>query len=208
MLQSIELPEELNISIGSENKDFAVKSKLARPARRALSPIISGALWLAFFMFFISFFLGPAFTDSLVKVVSSLFNPLPEGESVKEEIGLILFFGVFIVIGLGMIANGIYWLLKRGGYFVGTPTRLVWYKKGKLFSYSWEQFTGSIEVYGTNKRGRMTLELRTGRNVSGKGGTRYIPDVVYIIGVPDIYEIEQLCRKRIKENDPTPSSGS
>jgi hypothetical protein len=42
--------------------------------------------------------------------------------------------------------------------------------------------------------------------VSGKGGSRYVPDITYIAGIPDAYEIEKICQKRIKENDPTPSS--
>jgi hypothetical protein len=41
--------------------------------------------------------------------------------------------------------------------------------------------------------------------VSRKNGPdRYVPDVIYISDVPYVFEIEKICRKRIKENDPTP----
>ena len=36
------------------------------------------------------------------------------------------------------------------------------------------------------------------------GPDRYVPDTLYITGIPHVFEIEQVCRKRIKENDPTP----
>jgi hypothetical protein len=35
---------------------------------------------------------------------------------------------------------------------------------------------------------------------------RYVPDVIYILEIPDVFEVEQICRRRIKENDPTPST--
>jgi hypothetical protein len=33
---------------------------------------------------------------------------------------------------------------------------------------------------------------------------RYVPDVIYMSKIPEAFEIERICRKRIKENDPTP----
>jgi hypothetical protein len=45
--------------------------------------------------------------------------------------------------------------------------------------------------------------------VSSKNGPdRYVPDTFYISGIADTFEIEKLCRKRIKENDPTPGNVS
>jgi len=35
---------------------------------------------------------------------------------------------------------------------------------------------------------------------------QFVPDIVYISGVPNVLEIEKICRKRIKENDPTPAN--
>ena len=42
--------------------------------------------------------------------------------------------------------------------------------------------------------------MKTGRMVSRKSGSSYVPDVVYILGIPAAYEIEQICRKRIEEH--------
>jgi hypothetical protein len=47
--------------------------------------------------------------------------------------------------------------------------------------------------------------MRTGRMVSRKNGpARYVPDIIYISGILNVFEVEKICRKRIKENDPTP----
>jgi len=108
-----------------------------------------------------------------------------------------------VLIGLYMVLAGVFSLMKTGGYFVGTPTRLVRFNRGKMMWDSWDQFNGNIEVRGNNKRGTIIIESRTGNKSSGFGN-RYVPNIVYISGVPGAYEIEQICRKRIKEHDPTP----
>ena len=39
---------------------------------------------------------------------------------------------------------------------------------------------------------------------SNNRSDEYVPDVIYITGIPNVFEIEKICRTRIKENDPTP----
>jgi hypothetical protein len=204
MIEQISLPEELNISLGSESRDFAVRGRRAKPVGSSLSQIIFGVVWLGFILFFISFFFDSFSLGGFKQIISEI-NAANEGSTQKPGVFMIVFFGIFISIGFYTLLGGVFSLLKSGGYFVGTPTRLVRFRKGKMMSADWEQFTGNIEVKGSNKRGSILLEMRTGHMTSGKGGSRYVPDFVYISGVPDIYEIEQICRKRIKENDPTPS---
>ena len=70
-----------------------------------------------------------------------------------------------------------------------------------MTSINWEQFSGNIEVSENKQEGNIILQMRTGEIVTGKSGARrYIPDTVYIIGIPNVYEIEEICRKRIKEH--------
>lgn len=100
-----------------------------------------------------------------------------------------------------------YSIFAEGGYFVGTPTRLVSYRNGKFKSYDWEQFTGTIEVNGNIQNGNITFTMRTGEMVSRKNGPdQYVPDTTYIAGVENVFEVERLCRQRIRENDPTPAN--
>jgi len=61
MLQSTELPEELNISLGSENREFAVKGTFAQPVIASALSILFGAGWLGFTFLLMSFFLAPGF---------------------------------------------------------------------------------------------------------------------------------------------------
>ena len=89
---------------------------------------------------------------------------------------------------------------------MGTPLRLIHYHKAKMRSIDWEQFSGDIEVKGDINKGSIVLKMRTGRMVSRKNGPdRYVPDVIYMSKIPNAFEIERICRKRIKENDPTPA---
>jgi len=202
MNEQITLPEELNISLGSESRDFAVRGRRAKPIGSSLSQITFGIIWLGFISFFLSFFFD-SFSEGGFKQLISNLNNANEGDSKQSGIFVVMFFSLFVLIGFYMLLGGVFSLMKRGGYFVGTTTRLVRFNRGKMMSADWEQFNGNIEVRGNNNRGTITLEMRTG-HMSGGKSNRYVPDIVYISGVPGVYEIEQICRRRIKENDPTP----
>jgi hypothetical protein len=208
MIQNIELPEEINISLGSETRDFAVKGTFAQPVGGSVYNIIFGAGWLGFTYFMSTFFIGPEFIDYVINAINGSAVPTQEEGGLKGLLFLVVFFGIFLSVGLYVFLKGVFSLFRRGGYFIGTPTRLVNFRNGKMRTSDWEQFTGSIEVKGSNTKGNITLVMRTGHMVSGKGGSRYVPDITFIAGIPGAYDIEQICRKRIKENDPTPSVSS
>lgn len=202
MTEQITLPEELNIFLGSESREFAVYGRRAGPVRSSVSQLIFGIVWLGFIIIFLSFFFDSFSQGGIKQIISNMKNA-DEGNSQESGIFVVILFSVFILVGLYMILAGVFSLLKTGGYFVGTPTRLVRFNRGKMMWDSWDQFNGNIEVRGNNKRGTIILESRTGYKSAGMSN-RYVPNIVYISGVPDVYEIEQICRKRIKEHDPTP----
>ncbi|MDF1496967.1 MAG: hypothetical protein P1P90_02810 [Patescibacteria group bacterium] len=207
MLGNSSLPQELVSALGSENQDFAVKAGRAEPLKKSLSLIAFGMVWLAFTSVFVIAFLGPLFLGNEVHFET---NGVPTVAS-RDNLGPImipaLVIGIFITIGIGMLSGGIYKTLKKGGYFIGTPLRLIQYRKGNLRSIDWEQFSGDIEVSGDEQKGNIALRLRSGKMVSQKNGPdRYVPDIIYISDIPNAFEVEQSCRKRIKENDPTPTN--
>ncbi len=73
-------------------------------------------------------------------------------------------------------------------------------------SIDWEQFSWNIEISSDIKDWTICFELRTWHMVSRKNApSEYVPDKINIVKIPNFYEIEKICRKRIKENDPTPS---
>lgn len=206
MIEMISLPPELDIIVGSESRDFAVKAKRANPPKSSIFLVTFGAVWLGFTSIFFFAFLGPLFQG---REVEFLVNDVPTTAGPGNYKAVILpavVIGVFVLVGLAMFTGGIFMLLKKGGYYVGTPTRLISFSKGKYRSVDWEQFSGDIEVKGNEQKGYISLGMRTGRMVSSKNGPdRYVPDTMYISGIPNVYEIEQIIRKRIKENDPTPA---
>jgi hypothetical protein len=205
MIEDVGLPQALIDHIGSERKEFAVKAKRAQPYSVSMFLILFGAGWLAFTSIFVVAFLGPLFKGKEVHFTSNEV-PVVAGPGNLEAITVpALIIGIFVLVGLILLSIGLYMLFKRGGYFVGTPTRLVHYSKGTIRSVDWEQFSGDIEIKGNNEKGTITLGMRTGRMVSKKNGPdQYVPDTFYISGIPNAIEIEKICRTRIKENDPTP----
>jgi hypothetical protein len=205
MIENLTLPPELENYIGSESKDFAVKAKHANPPKASLAMILFGTIWLAFTSIFVFAFLGPLFQGKEVEFLANNVPTVAGPDNLRPIMLPALIIGIFVLIGIIMLLAGIRLLFKKGGYFVGTPTRLISLLKGKFRSVDWEQFTGDIEVKGNKQRGSITLGMRTGKMVSSKNGPdRYVPDTLYISGIPDVFEIEQICRRRIKENDPTP----
>ena len=205
MIGNTRLPYELSSNLGSESKDFAVKAGRAQPRKTSLSLFLFGIAWTAFTSIFVITFLGPLFVGKEVHFESNGVPTVASPDNLGPILVPALIIGLFVLIGIGMISWGIYTMSKKGGYFVGTPMRLVHYYKGNIRSIDWEQFSGDIELSGNKQKGNISLQMRTGRMVSRKNGPdRYVPHNIYISEIPNVFEIEKICRKRIKENDPTP----
>lgn len=201
MIESQILPHDLNNLIGLESKDFAVKANRAQPLKQSISIVIFGFIWSALTGSFAIFFFAPFFKDK------TLYSRAENFSTALDSFDLIpmLFIGFFVLIGIGLMVFGIYSLFKKGGYFVGTPKRLIIFEKNSMRSIDWEQFSGDITVNGDDQKGNISLQLRTGKMTSSKNQReRFVPDVIYISEIPNVFEIQKLCWKRIKENDPTP----
>jgi hypothetical protein len=206
MTEIYRLPELLDRNIGNEKRDFAVIARRSQPPKISMAMILFGTAWLAFTSIFFIAFLGPLFVGKEVHFSSNNVPQVASPDNLKPILVPAVVIGVFVLVGLALLGFGLYSLFKKGGYFIGTPTRLIHYYRGTIRSIDWEQFSGDIEVRGNEQKGNITLGMRTGRMVSRKNGPdRYVPDKIYITGIQNVYEIEQICRKRIKENDPTPS---
>ena len=206
MVQNIQLPYALYTSAGNEKKDFAVKAGRAQPLRKSMAMVLFGTFWTAFTSIFVVAFLGPLFMGKEVEFEANGVPTVAGPGNLGPILVPALIIGFFMIVGLIMLSIGISSAFKKGGYFVGTPTRLIHYHRGTLRSIDWEQFSGDIEfTVGNTRMGNISLQMRTGRMVSRKNGPdRYVPDVIYMSQVPDVFEIERICRTRIKENDPTP----
>lgn len=206
-MENITLPQELSSSVSSESKDFAVKAGRAQPLKKSLSLIIFGTVWMVFTSIIVFAIFGPLFQGKEVHFKSNGVLTVASPDNLSPVIMPAIIIGIFVLIGVVMLSWGIYSVFKKGGYFAGTPTRLVHFQNGNIRSIDWEQFSGDIEVSGNAQKGNISLQMRTGKMVNRKNGPdRYVPDVIYISEIPNVFEVEQICRKRIKENDPTPTT--
>jgi hypothetical protein len=205
MTENITLPTDLDAAIGSEKKDFAVKAGRALPREESISKIRFGVLWTALSSIFVFIFLEPLLYGEEVHFVLNGVPTVASPDNLDPILLPAIIIVVFMFIGISMLSWGIYSLLKKGGYYVGTPIRLVHYQNGKIRSIDWEQFSGEIKFNSNGDKGNISLQMRTGRMVSRKNGPdEYVPDVIYILEITNVLEVEQICRRRIKENDPTP----
>ncbi|SDW74979.1 hypothetical protein SAMN05444411_10299 [Lutibacter oricola] len=199
------LPLELKRVIDSEKTDFTVLTKRNVPISKAIGSLSFSVVWLVFVSFFIFSFFGPLLDGDNVNFK---VNDVPTTASLDNLKPLLvpgLMMGLFALIGIIMFGYGMFTLLQKGSYFVGTETRLIKYRKGKIETYDWEQFSGNIKIKSSGQSGNLAFELRTGKMKSRKNAPdKYVPNVIHMVGLKDVFKIEKKCRLRIKENDPTP----
>ncbi|WP_111706880.1 hypothetical protein [Lutibacter citreus] len=204
-------PKELKIIIDSEKIDFLIKSKRNYPKKKSVSLLFFSFFWIAFTSIFVFAFLGPIFKGKEVHFSSNNIAVVASPENLEPLLIPGLVIGLFLIVGIGMLIWAIILFFQDGAYFVGTKTRLIKFRKGNITIKDWEQFTGSINIKSNGNYGDIELELRTGKMKSRKNRSDvFIPDIIYISQIENVFNIEKKCRIRIKENDPTPAitSGS
>ena len=200
------IPPEINTVLAGESYDFAVKADHKFP--------------LSYLFKF--FGIGGGFVFLSGVFVAITWVPILMGKEVHFKVGDVptvagpgnvgplvtpsVLIGVFALVGLALLAYAFYSLFAKGAWNIGTPTRLIVYQKNRVRSIDWEQFSGDIDIRGTSEDGSIILALRTGKMVSQRRGMpdRFVPDLIYMTGIRNAFQIEPLLRKRIKENDPTP----
>lgn len=199
------MPPELLKALNGESRDFAVKATKAVPASTAWTGIVFGLIWLLIVGSLLFFFFGPILQGKEVRFKTNGVPTVAGPGNMKPLILPGIFLGVFSLVGLVIFVSSVKSLTEPGPWFVGMPTRMIIYKKGTVQSQDWESFTGTTRLSGPMENATLTFEMRTGRMVRRKNGpSRYVPDKIYLVGIPDGLRIEELCRKRISENDPTP----
>ncbi len=203
----LELPADLKKQIENEKTDFSIKAQRKYPLSKSLGGLLIGILMCAFMSLFIYAFFGPLFKNEEAHFES---NGVPVTASLDDFGELIVpagIIGLLTLAGIFVIISSLFSLFQKGGYFVGTETRLIQFQKGKTISTDWEQFTGNVEIKAKNNFGNLEFELRTGKIESQKNKSdKFVPDIIYISGIENVYDIEKKCRIRIKENDPTPAT--
>jgi hypothetical protein len=198
------LPTDLKTVIGTAEIDFSILARRNQPLGKSYGLIGFGTIWTAFISIFVIVFLGPLFKGEEVHFKVNDEPTTGSWENFEPMLFPTLLIALFVIVGIALLIGGFYSLFQKGGYFVSTPHRLIHYRKGTIKTYDWEQFSGNIEV--NSKKEDISLELRTGKMVSRDDKPdKYVPTIIYISGVTNVLDIEKICNKRIKENDPTPA---
>ena len=203
-MNDLTLPQNLVSVTDDEKIDFSVSAKRKQPVKHARGIITFGIIWLAFNSIFAVFILIPLFQGKEVRFKRNGVETTGSLDNLAPLVLPIVVISIFILIGVAILAAGLFSLRQKGGYFVGTNMRLIQQYKGTIRSYNWEQFSGNIEVDAY--KGDLSLQLRTGKVRQRKNrADEFVPDVVHLAGIPDVLEIERICHQRISENDPTPA---
>lgn len=226
MFQDHSLPAELTAEIGAEFKDFVVASRFANPPLQFLSTIGFSIIWLSFSSAIAYSFFSPIFHGEIMHMKD---NGIPVEASIDNFWPLLLpagFFGLFLLIGVWLLTYSLYKIVQPGGYFVGTPTRLINFRRNKIRSIDWSQFAGDVLITGTTSKGNVYLNKLAGRMPSQQDeferqmlakqhlfglsvnprvtlSNRYVTEVICMLGISNPHEVGKICRQRIKENAPT-----
>ncbi len=79
------------------------------------------------------------------------------------------------------------------------------YQNGTIKSIDWEGFSGNVEVTGNTQKGTISLYTsRMGMENMKNNQNQYLSNVIHISDIQNVFEIEQICRKRIEESKPAP----
>ncbi len=197
-----ELPNELQSIIGSERVDFVTfaKRKNARPISYAVFGL--ALPWLIITTFGVYVFFKPLFIGEDIHMETDGVVTTANLDNLEPIIvpGSILL--VFFAIGILLFIWGLRYLLKKGGYYVGTETRIINYIDGEVMYLGWNEFTGNMELDLQKKT--IVLEMHRGETRREKDGSEiFVHDTLDLIGVEDASEVDEKCRKRINESQST-----
>ncbi len=201
------MPPEVRAALGGERIDFAVATTRAHPRSRAIGNFLFATLWLGFISIFFAVMWGPVFLGDEVRFEANGVPQVAGPGNLRPLLMPTVIVGLFAAVGVAILVGGFWTLFAKGGWFVGTPTRMLVATAKGIRSIDWEQFSGDISVTGKGERGSVFLRLRAPTSIveDSAGRARGVPDMISIIGVANASSIANICRERIKENDPTPA---
>lgn len=195
-----ELPIDLKKQIENEKIDFSLKAKRNYPRSKSLTGLLFGLVWSGFISIFVIVFFGPLFKNEEVHFKSNGEDVTASLEDLSELLVPGLIIGLFVIIGIVIIVYSFISLFQKGGHFVGTETRMIHYRNGKTIITDWEQFNGNVKINAKNNFGDLEYELRTGKMEKRKNAEdKFIPNIIYISGIENVYEIEKNAESELKK---------
>jgi hypothetical protein len=182
------IPQELADFIGDEKIVFSVRSKRKKPLTRQVR-FFAGSL----FLLLISGAIATAF-------VFSASLALPE-QSMGLHVLAFLFASIVVFFPLMVFVRAIFSFFRSGGYFVGTPNRLIHYRHNrKIKSRGWGAFAPNVMLHNLNQHGvgNVILELKKRiKTKDKKGNNTFYKHRVYMCSVENVLHIKSTCEQRI-----------
>lgn len=193
------IPRDLRGVIGGEPTDFIVKARRNHALKRGLFLLGFAIIWNAFVAVFVFNVILPN-----IQAAKEQFTTATLADFVQEDgLASSIIPAVFALIGLVLLVSALVTLLQKGGLFVGTATRLIKYRNGKITIKDWEQFSGKYQVKPKGLRGDLELELRTGAfKRKEQRAEDFMPDTIYLSGIKNVVQVAEKCGLRIRENKP------
>lgn len=182
------IPRELKKIIASEETDFIVKSKRRYPKGQGIVLLIFTLIWNSMFSPFII-----RFIKTQIEIINA--GLLDFSFLTFQSLTIAIFF----LLGLGLFVYSFVLIFQKGGYFVGTKSRLICYQNQTVTTKDWSAFTNNIKVSGKGVLGNLEIELKKEEDLTGRR-KRKISEVIYIIGIKNVNDIEKKIRNRIQEH--------
>ncbi len=193
-----ELPKELQAIIGAEKVDFITYATRKQPLSNSFGIIVLGIIWLSFSSIITYILIGPLWRGEDVHFTFNGDDVTANMDNLTPAMAPILIASALLLTGVAFLTWGIISLLKKGGYYVGTESRIIHYLNGNIQYFGWDQFTGNVEL--NFKKKNISLEMRKGNIKSISDTTKaFTRGNLHLSGIEDLTAIEQICRKRMKE---------
>lgn len=185
------IPHQLNYIINGENIEFVSFSQRNATCSNTIFSFVMGLIFIGLGIFVLNFEMGLfAFFRGEYDQTTNIMELISESRLPVLVIG-----SLFSLAGMWVAVSAIFMIFSEGGYFVGTPTRLIHYKKGDVRIYVWELFTDEIKVDIDKKHIRFTLKI--GKYERQDKHEVFVPSKIEIVSAENVSKIERVARERI-----------
>ncbi|CEN49013.1 conserved hypothetical protein [Capnocytophaga canimorsus] len=186
------IPQTLNYVINGENVEFLSFSQRSATWGNVILSFVMGLIFSVVGVFVLNVEMNLfAFLRGEYGEGTNIIALLSEGRLPVLVIG-----SLFSLVGTWVFVSAFFMIFSKGGYFVGTPTRLIHYKKGDVKIYMWELFTDEIEADIDKNYIRFTLKI--GKYERKDKTEVFAPYKVEIISAENVSKIERVARERIR----------
>ncbi|ATA89217.1 hypothetical protein CGC58_05460 [Capnocytophaga stomatis] len=185
------IPRSLNYVINGENVEFLSFSQRSATWSNVIISFVMGLIFSGVGLFVLNIemdlfaLLRGEYEEVSIKTLLS-----------ESRLPVLIIGSLFSLAGVWVFVSAIFMIFSEGGYFVGTPTRLIHYKKGDVKIYMWELFTDEIKVNIDKNYIRFTLKI--GKYERKDKTEVFVSYKVEIISAENISKIEKVARERIR----------